>query len=230
MYRPKDALDVYSLALAEGDTLTVEGSGSWGLGLWPPATASLYDHGDLQPVATGGSLMTYTVPPGAAGTYHLDVVYSYDGYDRPPVDYTLTYTIEHAAVQTFTLTYIAGSGGTISGATSQTVESGASGTTVTAVPDTGYLFTGWSDGKTGATRTDANVTADLTVTASFEFDLAAWNLARLRQAVADKNLVEIVEAHELRRKEAGPRRRRAAVARGTARLHHGQPATPERGR
>ncbi len=38
---------------------------------------------------------------------------------------------------------------------------------VTAMPNTGYHFVSWSDGVLTAARTDLNVTADLSVTASF---------------------------------------------------------------
>ncbi|THF83409.1 hypothetical protein E6C55_04355 [Cohnella fermenti] len=55
----------------------------------------------------------------------------------------------------------------MSGNTSQTVNQGTSGTTVTAVPNANYHFTGWSDGVTTASRTDTNVTADLNVTENF---------------------------------------------------------------
>ena len=61
----------------------------------------------------------------------------------------------------------AGANGSISGTTPQTVAHGGTGTQVTAVPDTGYHFVSWSDGVTTAAPTDTNVTADLTVTASF---------------------------------------------------------------
>jgi hypothetical protein len=71
------------------------------------------------------------------------------------------------AINTYTLTYAAGTGGTISGTTPQTVNSGASGTPVTAVPNTGYRFTGWSDGNTTNPRTDTNVTAHKSVGARF---------------------------------------------------------------
>jgi len=70
----------------------------------------------------------------------------------------------------YQLHYSAGTGGTISGAASQTVFSGGSGTAVTAVPDTGYHFVAWSDGVTTASRTDSGVTGDLTVSASFAVD------------------------------------------------------------
>jgi uncharacterized repeat protein (TIGR02543 family) len=68
---------------------------------------------------------------------------------------------------TFTLTYNAGAGGSITGETSQTVSYGESGSEVTATPTTGYSFVSWSDGVTSASRTDQNVTANLTVTANF---------------------------------------------------------------
>ena len=71
------------------------------------------------------------------------------------------------AINQYTLTYLAGANGSISGTTPQTVNHGGSGTSVTAVADAGYHFTSWSDGVLTATRTDTNVMADLTVTASF---------------------------------------------------------------
>ena len=69
---------------------------------------------------------------------------------------------------TYNLTYTAGANGSIVGTTSQTVNSGASGTTVTAIPDTGYHFTSWSDGVTTSSRTDANVTENISATASIK--------------------------------------------------------------
>ncbi len=67
------------------------------------------------------------------------------------------------AVDTFTLTYVAGPNGTITGAASQTVAYGAAGTLVTAMPNVGYHFVSWSDGVLTAARTDTNVTANLAV-------------------------------------------------------------------
>ena len=71
------------------------------------------------------------------------------------------------AVNSYTLTYAAGAGGSISGTSPQTVDHGSDGTLVTAVPNTGYHFTSWSDGILTAARTDTNVTDDITVTANF---------------------------------------------------------------
>ena len=67
----------------------------------------------------------------------------------------------------YTLTYTAGTGGSITGTTPQTVNSGASGTAVTASPATYYEFVNWSDSVATASRTDTNVTANKSVTANF---------------------------------------------------------------
>jgi hypothetical protein len=76
---------------------------------------------------------------------------------------TAVYTLK-----TYTLTYNAGSNGSITGTTPQVVNYGGSGTQVTALADIGYYFVEWSDNlSTVASRTDTNVTANLTTTASF---------------------------------------------------------------
>lgn len=67
---------------------------------------------------------------------------------------------------TCTAVYAAGTGGTISGKTTQTVEAGKSTETVKAVPDKGYVFSKWSDGVKTADRTDL-LSSDLSVTAIF---------------------------------------------------------------
>ncbi|MBN2749990.1 MAG: protease inhibitor I42 family protein, partial [Bacteroidales bacterium] len=73
----------------------------------------------------------------------------------------------------FSLTYTAGANGSITGEANQTVEQGANGTAVEAVPATGYHFVKWSDGLTANPRTDANVTANITVEAEFAQDAVA---------------------------------------------------------
>ncbi len=67
----------------------------------------------------------------------------------------------------YTLTYTAGSGGTITGQTTQIINSGGNGTTVTAVPNAGYHFVSWSDGVNATSRTDTNVTSNKSITANF---------------------------------------------------------------
>ncbi len=77
-------------------------------------------------------------------------------------------TVTQTDVDTFTLEYAAGAGGSLTGDTSQVVAYGEDGTAVEAVPDLGYQFVDWSDGSTANPRTDTNVTADVDVTAKFD--------------------------------------------------------------
>ena len=71
----------------------------------------------------------------------------------PPVNYALTYT--------------AGAHGSITGSTSQSVDSGGNGTAVTAVPSAGYVFAGWSDNSTANPRIDTSISGNISVTANF---------------------------------------------------------------
>jgi len=101
--------------------------------------------------------------------YHF-VDWSDGSTQNPRSDGTLTADLTvtaNFALNTYTLTYLAGANGSISGPTPQTVNHGANGTQVTAVPNGGYYFSQWSDGVLTAARTDTNVTASITVTASF---------------------------------------------------------------
>lgn len=66
------------------------------------------------------------------------------------------------------LVYEAGAGGTLTGEVVQTIINGKDGTTVTAVPNSGYLFVSWSDGVLTPARTDVKIYENLRVKASFE--------------------------------------------------------------
>jgi uncharacterized repeat protein (TIGR02543 family) len=70
-------------------------------------------------------------------------------------------------INSYTVTYTAGSGGTIVGSASQTVNYNANGTLVTATPNPGYQFVDWNDASTANPRTDLNVTGNISVTANF---------------------------------------------------------------
>jgi hypothetical protein len=92
--------------------------------------------------------------------------------DNPRTDTNVTAAVSATAYfavdgATYTLTYAAGSNGSVSGTTSQTVSPGADGGPVTAVPAIGYRFSRWSDGILSATRTDLSVVGNLSVTAYF---------------------------------------------------------------
>lgn len=74
-----------------------------------------------------------------------------------------------------TLTYLSGEHGLLTGPTTQTLNHGEDGETVTAVPEEGYHFTGWSDGVLTASRQDIGVVASLSVTADFVINSYAVN-------------------------------------------------------
>ncbi len=91
--------------------------------------------------------------------------------DNPRVDTNVTANVNVSAqfkLASFNVTYSAGNGGSISGNTNQTIIYNGSGTSVTAVPDTGYEFVKWSDGNTNVTRSESNVTQNLNFTAEFK--------------------------------------------------------------
>lgn len=94
------------------------------------------------------------------GTYHLTYGFLTDDDDTITKDFEII-------VRNPQINYSAGTGGSITGETSQTIEPGSSGTEVTAVSDDGYTFSQWSDGVTTPSRTDENVTGDISVTVEF---------------------------------------------------------------
>lgn len=67
----------------------------------------------------------------------------------------------------YNLTYTADSGGSISGQSSQSIDAGNSGSSVTAIPNTNYRFAGWNDGSLEATRIDHNIQQHTNLTAKF---------------------------------------------------------------
>jgi len=82
-------------------------------------------------------------------------------------DATYTASFKAVAPQTYYITYVAGPGGSVTNAGKNSVPSGGS-ISSTATANAGFVFDKWSDGKTTATRTDSNVNADATYTASFK--------------------------------------------------------------
>lgn len=66
----------------------------------------------------------------------------------------------------FSLNYSAGPNGYIVGS-NQTVSCGETGSPVIAASNVNYHFVNWSDGNTSSTRTDSNVTSNISVTANF---------------------------------------------------------------
>ena len=159
----------------------------WAVIVVPPTTynivATAGANGSITPAGTtavtSGAIQSYTISPSAGFTIASVVV---DGSGvGTPASYTFTnvtaahtISVTFSAIilpppppVTFTLTYIAGANGSISGSASQTVNSGSTGSAVTAVANSGFHFVQWSDGSTSASRTDANVTASHSYTATF---------------------------------------------------------------
>ena len=84
-------------------------------------------------------------------------------------DLTLFARWEVSAPTVYTLTYVAGAHGSITGTSVQSISSGGSGSAVTAVAATDYSFSVWSDGSTSNPRIDTSVVSTRTITASFIF-------------------------------------------------------------
>ena len=90
---------------------------------------------------------------------------------------TASTVVPEVTPPTYTLSYAPDSNGTLTGSTTQAVTSGGNGIQVTAVPNTNYHFTTWSDGVLTASRTDTNITQGITVTASFALTVVAPDLS-----------------------------------------------------
>lgn len=121
----------------------------------------------LQNVYEGyqGTAVTATPKPGYLFKGWNDGVTTAERSDKAVANLLVTAIFEKDP-SSFVLTYLPGTGGSISGRTTQVLAVGEKGSAVTAIPAAGYIFTGWSDGVKTAERTDA-ATADLTVTAQF---------------------------------------------------------------
>jgi hypothetical protein len=145
------------------DTHDVTPSVEAGSGTISPSTVQVIDHGDTT---------AFTLTPGA--NHHIDSVGGNCGGSLLVDTFTTNAVVTDCtvvanfALDTYMLTYTAGSGGSITGQAAQEVEHGGDGSEVTAVPGANYQFVDWSDAVATASRTDTNVMADLSVTANFE--------------------------------------------------------------
>ena len=153
-----------------GSSQTIEWTGSEPEGVTSYDLAYSTDGGGTYPNAIAtvpGTQTSYAwTIPAAAGTAVRVRATAHDvngntGADASDANFTIAY---------YTLTYTAGAGGSISGTTPQSLAYGADGTLVTATPGLGYHFVSWSDAYPTAARTDLNVTANKSVTASFALD------------------------------------------------------------
>lgn len=147
--------------------------------------ASAGPNGQIDPsgeiTVTHGDTKVFTITPD--DFYHVAFI-KVDGqdidldadpaWDNQAMQYTFEsvsgpHTIEAGfAINTYQLVYLAGENGSIVGESQQTVDHGADGAPVEAIPDEGYHFVEWSDGVTDNPRQDVNITSDLEVSAIFE--------------------------------------------------------------
>ena len=129
-------------------------------------------HGSLtgntsQVVSCGGNGAAVTVVPSSC--YHF-ASWSDSSTANPRTDLNVAGNISVTAsfvLNQYSLLYYAGSGGSLSGNTSQTVSCNGNGTAVTAVADPCWWFSNWSDSSTANPRTDLNVGDNISVTALF---------------------------------------------------------------
>jgi len=84
--------------------------------------------------------------------------------DTPTQDTSLVATFKQII---YSISYLAESGGLIAGVLSQTLITGAQSSAVTASPNDGFKFEGWSDGKSDVTRSDF-ATSSQSFTARFK--------------------------------------------------------------
>ncbi|PKL13409.1 MAG: hypothetical protein CVV52_06085 [Spirochaetae bacterium HGW-Spirochaetae-8] len=98
--------------------------------------------------------------------------WSDDSVENPRTDEDVTDSLSVTAYfswNVYSLSYTATVGGTLQGPVLQNVSHGEDGAMVEAIPDTGHVFAGWSDGLVPTSiRTDRNVRSDITVSAQFD--------------------------------------------------------------
>jgi autotransporter-associated beta strand protein len=115
------------------------------------------------------TLATYN-PVGSSGAFNTLVAVTNIGSFAPNTTNYITTAngqVNLVVLNLYTLNYAAGANGTLSGNSSQTVPYLSSGVQVTAIPNTGYHFTSWSDGVLTSNRTDTALIGGTNVTASF---------------------------------------------------------------
>lgn len=127
---------------------------------------------------THGSNGTSVIATPATGYHFVNWSDGVTTATRTDTNVTADITVTaNFAINEYILTYTAGSNGSITGTSPQSVNHGSDGTAITAIPDTGYNFVDWSDGRTDNPRTDTNVTSNITVTANFGINNYVLNYA-----------------------------------------------------
>lgn len=134
-------------------------------------------------VTEGGTiegLETQTVEAGGTGnavTAVPDYEYYFAGWSDGETSPTrqevsvrenLSVTAIFKMLEMIDVTYMVEEGGSFVGISEQTIPFGKDAMPVTAIPDDGYVFVGWSDGILTETRKDKEITQSFDVTAHFQ--------------------------------------------------------------
>ena len=132
-----------------------------------PSEARLY-HLDLDIYAAKDGVFEGYAADQCIGRVRMKYLFCNDAFAASPYYEPTEIPNERNAKSLICVTYVAGEGGKINGITRQGVAVGGNGSAkVTAVPDEGYIFIGWSDGKMTPYRFGDQFQMDTTVTANF---------------------------------------------------------------
>ncbi|MBF0197819.1 MAG: InlB B-repeat-containing protein, partial [Planctomycetes bacterium] len=123
-----------------------------------------------QTIGYGASTSAVTAAPATG--YHF-TSWSDGSTSNPRVVSNVTSNISLTASfapSNNTITFSAGSHGSLSGQTTQVVTTGGSTSAVTAIAETNYHFASWSDGNTSNPRVISNVNSSMNLSANFAID------------------------------------------------------------
>ena len=131
-----------------------------------------------------GSTITY---PTLSKTGYTFAGWSTSATSMPDADLTITASW---TINQYTLTVESNNAewGTVTG--SGTYDYGTE-VTITASPSTGFKFVEWNDGDTNPSRV-VTVTADVTYTATFDYDIANYTVKHWQQNIYDDGYTEVV--------------------------------------
>ena len=114
---------------------------------------------------TASTSLTYLDTELSADTTYFYRIFAV--YDAVTSDSSNTASVQTDDVVAYAVEYTASAGGTVTGSVSQSVTAGGNATSVTAVPDQGYVFSKWSDDSTQNPRTDLSISGTISVQALF---------------------------------------------------------------
>ena len=122
-----------------------------------------------------------------------EYTYTFTGWDNTPVAVTgaATYKATFSSSKNqYTLTLLSNNDewGTVTGGGEYDYNSVR---TITATPKSGFKFVKWNDDNTNASR-EVTVTADVTYTATFDYDIANYTVKHWQQNINDDEYTEVV--------------------------------------